>query len=161
MVNVQHHVTKPHYLVCVNGEGYSEVALKFAGYLAHRNGGYVSILHVIETKDFQTIGKVAEKMRREMLDAAEVLLTHLSELCYETVEITPSVLIREGLIEAEIIKVIEEDRSINMLLVGAAPEATIRSKILPPLVSESGKRLQIPIMVVPGNLTENQIANLT
>lgn len=161
MTEIVHHLKKPHYLVCVNKESYSEVAVKFAVYLAHRNKGYVSILHVIEVTDFQTLGSIANKMRKEMHENAQKVLNRMGEICHETGEMIPTIILREGLIASEILNVVENDNTFSMLLVGASPESTIKSKILPPLVSESGKRLQVPVLVVPGNLTEAQMAQLT
>lgn len=152
---------KVNYLVCVNSEEYSRVALRFACHMAKKNKGSVIVLHVMEPVDYQSFGTVAEKMRQELREKAEKLLQSLAEMSGNESGITPVLLVREGLIEEEIISVVKEDDSINMLLVGSAPESSNKSKILPPLVAQSGNKLQIPILIVPGNLTSQQIEALT
>jgi nucleotide-binding universal stress UspA family protein len=154
---------KVNYLVCVNAEKYSEVALHFACNLAKRNNGSVIILHVIESTDFQTtIGAIADKMREEIFQEAEDLLKHLADKVKKWSDIMPVIVVREGLIENEIISLVEEDRGINMLVVGTAPEKSLlKSKVLPAIVASLGSKLQIPMLIVPGNLTTKQIDELT
>lgn len=152
---------KVNYLVCVNSESYSEVALHFTCSLARQNNGSVIILHVIEPNDYQTIGSVANKIREEQTAESEALLKELAGKVKEWSGITPVLVMREGLIENEIIALIEEDRTINMLVAGTAPETSVKSKILPPLVAAIGRKLNIPMLIVPGNLTDKQIEDLT
>jgi len=151
---------KVNYLVCVNGEKYSEVALHFASKLAANNNGTVTILHVIEPADYQSFGGVAETMRSEQIQATEKLLDELSKKVNKWSNITPSLLATEGIIENEIISAVENDKSINMLIVGAASESSVKSKILPPLVASLGSKLSIPMMIVPGNMTNKKIDEL-
>lgn len=152
---------KVNYLVCVNSEKYSEVALHFACSTAKQNNGSVIMLHVIEPADYQTLGSVADKMKKELTANAENLLNKLAGKVKEWSGITPVLMVKEGLIEDEIISLIEEDKSINMLVVGVAPETSIKSKIIPPIVSALGSKLHVPMLIVPGNLSTKQIEDLT
>ena len=76
-------------------------------------------------------------------------------------KIRPSLLVREGLIEEEIIKLIEEDESINMLIVGTEQETSVKSKIITAIVSQIGSKIHIPMTIIPGNLTDQEISLLT
>jgi nucleotide-binding universal stress UspA family protein len=153
---------KVNYLVCVNSEKYSEVALHFACNLAVKHNGSVILLHVIEPGDYQTVGAIADTMRQEKFQEAEDLLKRLAAKMKKWADIMPVLVVREGLIENEIISLVEEDRGINMLVVGTAPEKTyLKSKVLPPLVASLGSKLLIPMLIVPGNLTTKQIDELT
>lgn len=152
---------KANYLVCVNGEDYSRVAVRFTSSMAKNNNGSVIILHVIELSDYKSFGTVVDKIREESRENAEILLQSLADMAHNEYGITPVFMVREGLIEEEIMKLIEEDDSINMLVVGADKESASKSKILPPLVSQSGKKLRIPVMIVPGNLSQKEIIALT
>ena len=151
---------KVNYLVCVNGEKYSEVAAHFAAKLAQNNNGTITILHVIEPADYQSFGGVAETMRSEQIQATEKLLDDLSTKVNKWSGITPILIAQEGVIENEIISVVENDKSINMLIVGAASETATKSKILPPLVASLGSKLTIPMLIVPGNMTNKKIEEL-
>lgn len=161
-MTTEHVKKKVSYLVCVNNEKYSEVALHFACNLAKRNNGSIVILHVIEPSDYQSIGAVADKMREERFAEAESLLKHLATKVNKWSDIVPVLVVRVGFVEKEIISLVEEDGGINMLVVGTAPEKTyIKSKVLPPLVASLGSKLLIPMLIVPGNLTPRQIDELT
>lgn len=151
----------PTLLVCANKEEYSKVALHFACRLAKKNKGKITILHVIEPVDYQSIGMVAKKMQQEKLSDAKALLKSLSQEVKNFLKTPPTLLLREGLIEEEIIQVLEEDNSINMMVAGAPGDEAPKSKILPPLVSELGQKIQVPMLIVPGSLTEHQIEELT
>ncbi len=148
------------YLVCVNSEKYSETALHFVCQMAKDNHGIVTILHVIEPADYQTLGAVAEKMREETINEAENLLKKLADKAKKWGDIMPSLLVKEGLIEDEIIAVLEEDKNISMLITGTASGTSVKSKILPPLVASLGKKLSIPMLIIPGNLSNRQIEDL-
>ncbi len=151
---------KVNYLVCVNSEHYSEVALHFASKVAQQNNGSVVLLHVIEPADYQSIGAIADKIRKEKIAEAEDLLAELAGKVNQWVGLTPVFIVREGLIESEIISLVKEDKSINMLVVGAAYETSSKGKILQPLVSAIGHKILIPMLIVPGNLTDEEIERL-
>lgn len=149
---------KTNYLVCVNNEKYSEVALHFACNIAkRRDDASIILMHVIEPGDYQTIASIADKMRAEKIEEAEKLLSKLAKKVFEWSGITPVFLVKEGLIENEIISLVEQDNSINMLVLGVSPRASMKSKIVPPIVSALGNKLQIPMLIVPGNMTNRQI----
>ena len=107
---------KATYLVCVNSEDYSRVACRFAAYMAQSNNGALVVLHVTEPADYKSFGVVADKMREEKRKEAEDLLQSLAERSSKEVGITPVLMLREGMIENEIVSVIEEDKSISMLI---------------------------------------------
>lgn len=147
---------KTNYLVCVNSEDYSKIALKFACRIANKNNGIVTILNVIEPADYQSFALVADAIKEEKRQETEALLQSLAE----ELDVIPSFMVREGSIEEEIIKVVEEDTSISMLIVGATTEANVKSKVLPQLVAQLGSKLLIPMLIVPGNITEHQMDEL-
>jgi hypothetical protein len=68
--------------------------------------------------------------------------------------------VREGFIEEEIISVVEEDISIKMLITGVSQESSKKSRIIPPLVSALGSKLRIPMLIVPGSITKQQMEEI-
>ena len=145
------------YLVCVNKEEYSRVALRFACALVKKHANAtISLLHVMEPADYQSFGSVAEKMRTERRQEAEKLLHEVAEDVLDS-NMTPILIVREGLIDEEIIKVVEEYTNIQMLIVGVATETSVKSKIVPPLVSQIGQKIHVPMMIIPGSMTPEQI----
>lgn len=148
------------FLVCVDRSGASRVALHFACVKARKRGGFVDMLHVMEPPaDFQGLAAVAEKMREERRAEAEELMQALAEEAGKA-GITPSILLREGNIGEEVVKAAQEDFDVNMLVLGAAPSGS-GGKLIAWLAGQLGERLLVPLMLVPGNLTERQIEELS
>ncbi len=145
------------YLLCVNDAEYSKVALKFAGRMAKRKKARIIMLHVTEPTDFQSFGAIANKIKAETEKSAHKLLNNLTK------EIDTEVILmhKEGFIGEEIVKVAEENHDIDLLIVGAAAETGSKSKTLQPLVANIGSKIMIPMIIIPGNLTDQQIDLLT
>ena len=70
----------------------------------------------------------------------------------------PAVAVREGRRAEEVLKLIEEDPSIDILVLGAAPEGEGSNELVRGLSAQLTKRLTIPLTIVPGNLTDAQLA---
>jgi nucleotide-binding universal stress UspA family protein len=152
---------KVNYLVCVNKEKYSEVALRFACHVAKRSDGNIILLHVTEPTDYKTLGIIADKMEEENRQSAEELAQKLAQDAKRWTGNMPVIMLREGLIEDEIVSVIKEDPTIHILVVGSAADGGPKSKVLPPLVSKVGSKLMVPVLIVPGNLSGKDIERLS
>ena len=128
--------------------------------VAKHNNCLVDLLHVIEPADFQSFGSVANKMRDEKRQEAEELLQSYAEEAQKHSGITPSIIVREGSIEDEVVATIEEDHSINLVVLGTSPESKNRRKLLPELVDHIGETIPVPVMIVPDCLTDHQVRQL-
>ena len=148
-------------LVCVDERDYSLMAVKFACYIAKNTLNAIDLLHVIEPASFKSIGSIAEKMITEKRKEAEKMLQNYAFRIKEWGNITPSLLIREGLIQTEIIDTVKNDPDINMLIVGTTPESKKRSQLIPELTKHIGEDLPVPTLIVPENITEQQLHQLT
>ena len=149
------------YLVCVDGSDASRVASRFACKKAIKNGGSVELLHIVSTADLQNLFGVMGKMREEQRQESEILLKAMSESAFQATGLTPSVQIREGRLGEEIINATLEDNNVNMLVVGVSPAASDRHTLANWLSEKLGDRLLIPVMLVPGNLTDLQMEELS
>ncbi|MCG8693770.1 MAG: universal stress protein [Minwuiales bacterium] len=149
------------FLVVVDDTPESKVALRFASRRASRVGGGVALLHVVEPPDFQHWMGVGEMMREEAREEAERLLQGLAGQAYEDTEIRPELIIREGQKDEELLKLIEEDPGIRILVLGASPDKGGPGPLVTSLAGEMSGSFRIPITVVPGTLTDEQIEQLT
>lgn len=148
------------YLVCVDAREESRVALRLACARAKSRGRrQINLLHVIPPPDMQMLGLVAEKINEERRAEAEVLLQKHAEEAYALSGIMPTLMLRQGAIGDEIVAAAGEDPEISMLVLGVAQEGT-RGTLLAWLASQLGAKLFVPIMLVPGNLTDHQIEML-
>ena len=149
------------YLVCVDGSEASRIALHFACKKAIKRGDAVEMLHVIQSADMQNLFGVMDKMREEQRREGEILMKTLGESAFQYAGVTPSVQIREGRLGEEIINATLADHTVNMLVLGASPESSGKGKLITWIAGKLGDRLLVPLMLVPGNLTDLQIDELS
>lgn len=154
--------TRTKYLVCVNDNEHSRIAVRFAYTKAAHSGCIVELLTVIEPSDFKSILSIADKIDSESREAAQELLQKfVNEAADWGYNITPSLQVREGNVSEEIMNAIEEDFTIGMVILGTSATSPGKGTLLPKLASELGSRLLIPMLIVPSNLTDHQIRELT
>lgn len=149
------------FLVCVDHRPESEVALRLACIKAAKRNGLVDILHVMEPPEAQTLLHVSEKIREEQIEEAQILLNKLSQAAEEITHKKPNLMLREGPIGETIAHMAQEDKSINMLVLGVATSGTSRGQLVAWLSTQLGEKLMMPIMLVPGNLTDQQIIEVS
>lgn len=152
---------KVKFLVCVDRRPQSRVAVHFACRRAKNTGGRVSLLHVIEPPEFQHWMAVGDVMEDERRADAEQLLLDLSAEVNEWAGEVPEIVVREGDIGEQILAHVEEDQTINVLVVGSAPPSEQSFSLITFLAGKLVGNLSIPLVIVPGNLSDEQIANMT
>lgn len=148
------------FLVVVDDTPECRVALRFACMRAHRTGGGVVLLRVIEPADFQHWMAVENLMREEAREAAEELLQGLAGEVYDYSAITPEYRIREGRVDDEILALLAEEPSIRILILGASPDAAGPGPLVSRLAGQVSGSMPVPVTVVPGNMTAEQIDDL-
>lgn len=149
------------FLVCVADDGHSEVAARFAALRARNSGGHVALLHVVQPPEFQHWAAVGELMRQETREEAEALLQAIAAKVEEVTGEPASVTVREGGIGDEILGYIDESEAISLLVVGAAPPDQGRGSLISWLAGQLAGQLNVPLVVVPGNLDDQQLQDLT
>jgi nucleotide-binding universal stress UspA family protein len=152
---------KPKWLVVVDDTLECDRAVYFAVRRAARVGAGVVMLCVIETHDHgqQWLG-VADIMRAEAHEEANAALDKCSARAVAIAGITPERVVREGETAEEILKLIEEDEDIAILVLAAGT-----GKEGPgPLVTAVGQNAgsyPIPVAIVPGQLTDEELDAMT
>lgn len=149
------------FLVVVDGSAEMRVALRFACLRAKNTGGRVALLRVIEPVDFQHWMGVGELMREEKREEAETLLSTLSEEVVELSEKIPAVYIREGAPRDELLELLSEEPGISVLVLAAGTGKEGPGPLISYLAGKGATRLKIPMTIVPGNLTAEQIDAVT
>jgi nucleotide-binding universal stress UspA family protein len=148
---------KAKFLVIVDDTPECDRAVYYASRRAARVGVSVVMLRVIETHDHgaQWLG-VADIMRAEAYEEAKTVLARFAARSNGIAGITPECLIREGEPHEEILKLIEEDEDIAVLILAAGVDTEGPG----PLVSSLGKTagsFPIPIGIVPGHLSDAEL----
>ncbi len=149
------------YLVCVDSHSECRVAVRLACMKVMARGGLVALLHVVPPADFQTLGSVAERMREERLRDGEELLKNLCDEVEKSFAVTPSLLLLEGGSGDKIVEAAMSDPVVVMLVLGVAHKHhSGRGKLAAWLGGQLGDTLLVPMLMVPGNLTDEQLALL-
>ncbi len=69
----------------------------------------------------------------------------------------PAIYIREGKSRDELIKLLTEDRSISVLVLGGASGSEGPGPLVTAFAGKLGSQLRVPLTIVPGALTEAEI----
>jgi nucleotide-binding universal stress UspA family protein len=145
------------FLVVIDDTPECDRALYFASRRAARVGVSVIMLRVIDTHDRnqQWLG-VADIMRAEAHEEANGMLTRASARANGIAGITPEQVIREGGTTEEILRLIDEDEDISILVLAAGLEKEGPGPLVTNLGGTAGN-FPIPIAIVPGHLSDEDL----
>jgi nucleotide-binding universal stress UspA family protein len=150
------------FLIVVDESPEVEMALAYAARRAQRTGGCLAFLYVIEPGDFSHWLGVEEAYREEAQTKAKAVFRlnarKLKNWGYDGPE--PEEIIREGTKSEQITKAIDEDPDIGILVLGASVDPAGPGPLVSMLASKSAGSFPIPITVVPGGLTLEEIEAL-
>ncbi len=149
------------FLVVVDQTEELRVALRFASRRAQHTGGRVALLYVVEPSDFHHWMAVEDLMEKESRMAAEEILNEYSGKVQEWIGETPMIYIREGRLQEELLKLIDEDETISILVLAADTGPRGPGPLVSALTGKLVSKLRIPLTIVPGNLSDEQIDALT
>ena len=149
------------FLVVVDNTEELHVALRFASLRAKKTGGRVALLYVVEPADFQHWMAVEDLMREEGRQEAEAVLQKYSAEVQEWSGKTPVFYLREGKLRDDLLKLIDEDQSISVLVLGAATGTEGPGPLISSLAGKMTSDLRVPLTIVPGYLTDEQLESLT
>jgi nucleotide-binding universal stress UspA family protein len=152
---------KPKLLVVIDDTEECDRAVYFASRRAARIGGNVVMLHIneMEGESQQWLG-VADIMRAEAHEAAETQLKKYAKRARAIAGIAAERVVRDGDKAEEILKVIDEDEDIFILVLAASAG----SEGPGPLVATIGRTAgdyPIPVAIVPGHLTDEELEALS
>ncbi len=148
---------RPKFLVIADDSSESDRALRFAARRAGRIGAGIVLLAVIERADYQHWLGIGDKMEEEARDLADQAIERLAGLCRSMTGIEAEREIRIGSKAAEIIRLIEEDQDISFLVLGAGTEAEGPGPLVSMMAGRAAASFAIPVVIVPGALTDADI----
>jgi nucleotide-binding universal stress UspA family protein len=145
------------FLVVVDETEELQIAVHYAARRAYHTGGRVALLHVIEPSELQHWIAIENLAREERREEAEQLMQRLCEEILPTAGSMPIVYIREGSRRDELLALINEDPSISILVLAASTGPEGPGPLISYLTGKPAARLRIPITIVPGSLTMEQL----
>ena len=149
------------FLVIVDDTPECRLALRFASRRAYNTRGGVTLLSVVPPAEFQHWLGVESLMQEEAREAAEALLKQLAAEVNKTTGIVPELVIRIGNTSEEMMDLINEDQEVSVLVLGASAAEEGPGPLVSALANQLSGTFRVPITIVPGNLTDEQIDALT
>ncbi|HTR87869.1 MAG TPA: universal stress protein [Reyranella sp.] len=149
------------FLVVVDESPEMRKALHYACRRAKRTGGRVALLYVMAPPEAQQWGTVADLMRQEARQEAEQVVARHAETAASLTGQPPSIHIREGSAREELLKLIAQDHSISVLVLGSASSGEGPGPLVTAFTGKGANQLRIPLTIVPGVLTEAEIDEIS
>lgn len=132
-------------------------AMRYAAIRASKTGGGVEMLAIISPEEFQHFMGVAEVMRAEAQEKIEAHFQIFKDRMERREGITPTLAIREGDKVDAIIQHVKSDPEIGVLVLGAGVDKAGPGPIVAALTGRRMVDLGVPITIVPGSMTKEQI----
>jgi nucleotide-binding universal stress UspA family protein len=145
------------FLVVVDESEELKIALRYAARRAQHTGGRVALLYVIEPTELQHWGAVESLMKEERREEAEALLQKLAADVTAIAGTMPIIYIREGRRRDELLAMIDEEKSISILVLAASIGSEGPGPLVSALTGKLASKLRIPVTIVPGSLDDAQI----
>lgn len=149
------------FLVVVDETAEHHLALHYAARRVAHTGGRLALLHVVEPAEVQHWLAIEELAREERREAAEQLMQRLCDQIAPIAGAMPIVYIREGRAQDELLALINEEPTISILVLAAGTGSAGPGPLVSFLTGKPAARLRIPITIVPGGLTVEEIDALS
>jgi nucleotide-binding universal stress UspA family protein len=148
---------KRKYLVVIDDTDECERAVYWAAKRAGRTKSQLTMLRVIETgeRNQQWLG-VADIMQAEAMEAAGKALDKHATRAQKLAKLKPERVIREGETAEQVVKLIDEDADIGILVLAADSGKEGPGPLITSICKTVGT-FQIPVAIVPGHLKDDEL----
>ena len=135
-------------------------AMRFAAMRAAHTGGGVEILSVIPPDEFNHWIGVGDIMREEARERIHAHFEVFAKWMRDKQGVDPELVIREGDPVEQILAQCRDDGDVGVLVLGANPDKKGPGPLVTQLTKNSGS-LDIPITIVPGELSKERLEAIT
>lgn len=149
------------FLVVIDDTAEVSRALRYAASRAANTNGALVMLYVIGPAEFQHWMGVENIMRAEAMEVAEATLGRFADMVRGWGNIEPEMVIREGNRSEEIVRLIDEDTDIAILVLAAASDKEGPGPLVTALAGKAAGTFPVPITIVPGHLDDEAIDAVT
>ena len=145
------------FLVVADDSKELHQALYYAARRAATAGGEIALFRCIEPIEGQLWGGVTEIMEAETEKASKTLLKNLSDYCEKLGAPKPRTFVKKGIIHEELFNLINTEKSIRVLVLGVSTEHGNPGPLINYIINKGSNQCRVPITIVPGNLSDEQI----
>ncbi|MEM7070922.1 MAG: universal stress protein [Pseudomonadota bacterium] len=150
------------YLVVVDDSDEFQIALEYTYRRVCKIGGNIALLHTIEDdQDFHHWTGVRDLMIQEKREEAEQLMQRYSDQIYQRTHKLPVLHIRNGKIINELLALLDEERSISVVVLGASSADGNPGPIITQAILQNSGKLRVPFIIVPGHLSNEELDHIT
>ena len=135
-------------------------AMRFAAMRAAKTGGGVEILSIIPPDEFNHWIGVGDVMRAEARERIEAHFEVFAKWMRDRQGVDPELVVREGEPVDEILAQVREDPEVGVLVLGAGTGKKGPGPLVTALTKNAGS-LEIPITIVPGELSKERLESIT
>lgn len=148
---------RPKFLAVVDGSEESAKAIRFAARRCARVGASIVLLGVATPPEHETWLGVGEVMQAEAEAEAEKRLETAAAAVRTLAGLEPEKVVRVGNKADELVKLIEEDEDISLLVLAAGTGREGPGPLVSALAGKSSASFPIPVAIVPGHLEDEEI----
>jgi len=145
-------------LAAIDGSTNSYLAAGYAAVLANQLQAHLGLIHVLDMPAFSFWSGVEERLKTDIRAEAERTLTDISNRIREHCDVTPEFYLLEGAADNEIMKIVNDNPDIAMVVLGRRGVAHEKRSHLA-MGRNSGnlpirlaERLPIPVVIVPPDM---------
>lgn len=145
------------YLVIGDDTEEFHVALRYAARNAKARRGHLAVLFVMDEQGFQHWGSVEKLVNEEHRRSAERVMMEMAQDVYERTGLYPALYIEEGDRFQVIKDTISNDAWIKELVLASNVQSGNPGPLVSYFTGKGLSALDIPLTIIPGNLTDEEI----
>ncbi|HMK48902.1 MAG TPA: universal stress protein [Thermodesulfovibrionales bacterium] len=142
-------------LVAVDGSEFSKNAVRFASCLAMKIKAEVIALRINDVPRYSHWMGISDRVKEEMFETSEKIIQEAGEIARDEFDMGVTGVIREGSPVEEIVKLVNEDQEISMVVLGASGKGNAARRLVgsttESLIHEVSRSLHCAVIVVPGS----------
>ena len=142
-------------LVAIDGSEFSKNAVRFASCLAMKIKAGVIALRINDVPRYSHWMGISNKVKEEMFESSEKMIQEAVEIGRTEFDMAVTGMIREGTPVEEIVKVVNADQEISMVVLGASGKGNAARRLIGSttegLIHEVSRSLHCAVIVVPGS----------
>jgi nucleotide-binding universal stress UspA family protein len=149
------------FLVVADRSEEMRVALRYAALRAKSVGGRVALFACIENEADPQWQAVADLAEQEQRDEAEARMQRFAETVAALSGKVPVIYIRRGVPQDQLLKLLDDEPSVSVLVLAAGTGRGGPGPLITALTGKQSHRLHIPLTIVPGSLSDEELEALT
>ena len=152
---------KKKFLIIVDESKELEKAVYFAAKRAISTEGDLALLYIVDPAINAQWARIENLIEQEATSEAKKLCRFWSQKIKSQFNIESELIIKIGNRSDELIKLIKEDQSIRFLVLASSENSEDPGPLIKALTGKRIKSLKIPMIIIPGSLSEKDIDLIT